>query len=375
MSLTLLRVEMVSPFSTPVLQYLQAVHDAPRPVGPTVLDALPGMVRERTLYRWQRSLGARLTYFPSLSLAGLGLVHAHLFLEGASDRWVDLPVVLSACWVNRGLERPGLYLHCVIPAGEEAGFENLVRTLSRDGWCAEYTLVLASDGWQVVGLTGLDRDGRFRGRTRPKEEFREGVFGVAVDQQGLLRSYPFIVPAVFEAPEERVSLQEVWRRVHERLGSVVWRYFPRGTRRWPVNGKRYVRHAMELVVAAGLFRQNIIRYQPLLNDGLEVFVLLNAANVEELVRSFGTVCPIVDVAPAQDGRVLLRLAGDQALVYEVLRVAREVVRPVGVWVHDTRHEDAALRRVRFQYETLFDPVTGTWRFSADDILASLRGKA
>jgi hypothetical protein len=370
---TLLRVEMVSPFSTPVLRYLQAVHDAPRPVGPTVLDALPGMVRERTLYRWQRSLGERLTYFPSLCLSGLGLVHAHLFLEGASDRWLDLPVVLSACWVNRGLERPGLYLHCVVPAGEEASFEGLVRALSRDGWCAEYTLVLASDGWQCVGLAGLDRDGRVR--TRPMSVLREGVFRVAVDQRGLLQSYPFIVPAVFEAPEERCSLQEVWRRVHDRLGSMVWRYFPRGTRRWPVNGKRYVRHAMELVVAAGLFRQNIIRYRPLLDDGLEVFVVLKTEEVEELVRGFGSVCPVVDVARAQDGRVLLRLTGDHDLVYEVLRVAREVVRPLGVWVHDARHHDAALRRVRFQYETLFDPVTGAWRFSAADILSSLRGKA
>jgi hypothetical protein len=187
---------------------------------------------------------------------------------------------------------------------------------------------------------------------------REGVFRVAVDQQGLLRSYPFIVPAVFEAPEERVSLQEVWRRVHDRLGSMVWRYFPRGTRRWPVNGKRYVRHAMEVLVAAGLFRQNIIRYRPLLDDGLEVFVVLKTEDVEELVRCFGTVCPVVDVARAQDGRVVLRLTGGQALVYELLRVAREVVR----------------RRVRFQYETLFDPVTGAWRFPADDILSSLRGK-
>lgn len=363
---------MVSPFSAPVLRYLQAVHDAPRPVGPTVLDALPGMVRERTLYRWQRSLGERLTYFPSLCLSGLGLVHAHVFLDGATDRWLDLPVVLSACWVNRGLERPGLYLHCVVPAGEEAAFEGLVRALSRDGWCAEYTLVLASDGWQVVGLAGLDRDGRVR--TRPMSVLREGVFRVAVDQQGLLRSYPFIVPAVFEAPEERVSLQEVWRRVHDRLGPVVWRYFPRGTRRWPVNGKRYVRHAMELVVAAGLFRQNIIRYLPLLDDGLEVFVVLKTEDVEELVRGFGSVCPVVDVARAQDGRVVLRLTGGQALVYEVLRVAREVVRPLGVWVHDARHEDASVRRCRFAYEQLFDPVTGAWRFSADDILASLRGK-
>jgi len=317
-----------------------------------------------------------MTVFPSLCLSGLGLVHAHLFLDGACDRWVDLPVVLSACWVSRGLERPGLYLHCAVPLGEEAAFEELVRALSRDGWCEEYTVVLATDGWQSVGLAGLDRNGRFRVGTRPTRALREGVFRVAVDQRALLRSYPFIVPAVFEAPEERCSLQEVWRRVHQRLGSMVWRYFPRGTRRWPVNGKRYVRHAMELVVAAGLFRQNIIRYRPLLDDGLEVFVVVKAENdrVEELVRGFGSVCPIVDIAPAKDGRVVLRLTGDQALVYEVLRVARDVVPPLGVWVHDARHQDASLRRVRFQYETLFDPVTGAWRFPADDILSSLRGK-
>jgi hypothetical protein len=156
---------------------------------------------------------------------------------------------------------------------------------------------------------------------------------------------------------------------------MVWRYFPRGTRRWPVNGKRYVRHAMELVVAAGLFRQNIIRYRPLLDDGLEVFVVMNTEKVEELVRGFGNVCPIVDVAPAKDGRVVLRLTGEQALVYELLRVAREVARPLGVWVHDARHDDASVRRCRFAYEQLFDPATGAWRFPADDILAGLRRKA
>ena len=362
---------MVSPFSTPVLRYLDAVHAAPRPVGPTGLDALPTMVRERTVYRWQRSLGDGLSYFPSLSLSGLGLVHAHLLLEGASDRWLDLPVAFSACAVNRGLERPGLYLHCAVPMGHEAEFEGLVRSLAADGWCESWTLVVTGDSWQSLGRLAecVDAKGRFRGACEERAE-RARIF----TDDGLLRSYPFVVPAVFEAPEERVSLQEVWRRAFSRLGPGVWRYLPRGTRRWPVNGKRYVRHARDLLVAAGLFRQNVIRYRPLLEHGLEAFVLVPAGTAA-IVGALGRVCPVVEEARAADGRVLLRLTGDERFVYEWLRLSREAVGSFGVWVHDYRREDEGLRRARFQYEVLFDPVSGTWRFPVDEMLSSLRRPA
>lgn len=368
---------MVSPFSAQVLAYLQAVHDAPRPMGPSVLDGLPGVVRERTVYRWQRSLGSRLAYFPSLSLSGLGLVHAHVFLDGATDRWAALPVVLAASWVNHGLERPGLYLHCAVPVGAEGAFEQLVRTLVGDGWADASTIVLAGDGWQSFGrlVECLDGHGRIRAQRSPLEALRDGFFRASSEQRGLLRSYPFVVPAVFEAVEERCSLQEVWRRAYERLGRLVWRYFPRGTRRWPVNGKRYVRHAQELLVGAGLFRQNIIRYLPFLDHGLEAFVVLpaSAGPLGELVRLFGRVCPVVEVAPGHDGRVVVRLVGGDEAVYEVLRVAREVARPLGVWVRDARRTGALLGRVRFAYERFFDPGTGVWRFPAEEILAGLRG--
>lgn len=359
---------MVSPFSTPVLQYLEAVHAAPWPVGPTGLDGLPGVVRERTVYRWQQSLGVGFSYFPSLSLSGLGLVHAHVFLDGATDRWLDLPVVLSACWVNRGLERPGVYLHCAIPAGEEAAFEGLVRSLADDGWCESLTLVVTGDAWQSFGRLSavVDGNGRFHG---PCDERHEGVR--IVTDAGLLRSYPFIVPAVLEAPEERCSLQEIWRRAYSRLGSRVWSYLPRGTRRWPVNGKRYVRHARDVLVAAGLFRQNVIRYRPLLEHGMEAFVLVPSG---EVLEALGRVCPVVEVAHAVDGRVLVRLTGDEEFVYEWLRLTRASVGPVSVWLHDHRRDDGRLRRARFAYETLFDSSTGAWRFPADDILASLRRK-
>lgn len=362
---------MVSPFSTPVLEYLEAVHAAPRPVGPTGLDALPGVVRERTVYRWQQSLGEGFSYFPGLSLSGLGLVHAHLFLEGASDRWLDLPVAVSATWVNRGLERSGLYLHCAVPSGCEGAFEGVIRSLAADGWCESWTLLVTGDAWQSVGRlsTCVDASGRFRG---PCDERLEGAR--ITSDAGLLRSYPFIVPAVLEAPEERVSLQEVWRRAYGRLGSRVWSYFPRGTRRWPVNGKRYVRHARDVLVAAGLFRQNVIRYRLLLQHGMEVFVLLPAKSAGVLA-ALGRVCPVVEVATVVDGRVLVRVTGDEGFVCEWLRVTRDQVGPFSVWLHDHERDDTALRRARFHYETLFDPSTGAWRFSAEDILTLLRRSA
>lgn len=361
---------MVSPFSSQVLEYLRAVHRAPRPVGPTVLDVLPGTVRERTLYRWQCSLGRGLTHFPSLDFSGLGLVHAHLFLDGAVERWVDLPVVLSASWVNHGLERPGLYLHCAVPDGAQEGFERVVRMLAADAWCESWTLVVSGDSWQSMGdlSSVVDSDGRFHGGA---ERLPTGVFHRGMERSSLLASYPFVVPAVFEAPEERCSLQDVWRRVFARLGPRVWSYLPRGTRRWPVNGKRYVRHALELLVAAGCFRQNVIRYRPLLSHAIEVFVLVPEGNLERVEETLREVCPVIEVVPGSDGRVLLRLTGDERLVYELVRLTREIVRPVGVWVHEYQRE-RALGRVRFSYETLFDPSSGRWRFPADDILATMR---
>jgi hypothetical protein len=294
-----------------------------------------------------------------------------VFLDGATERWLDLPVVFSACWVNRGLERAGLYLHCAIPMGHEAEFERLVGSLASDGWCDSFTLVMTGDSWQSLGRLAacVDAKGRFLvgcDETSPRVR--------VVTDDGLLRSYPFVVPAVFEAPEERVSLQEVWRRAFCRLGPGVWRYFPRGTRRWPVNGKRYVRHARDLLVAAGLFRQNVIRYRPLLEHGREAFVLVPPGMAETL-GAVVRVCPVVEEARAGDGRVLLRLTGDERFVDEWLHATREAAGPFGVWLHDHRHDDGELRCARFQYETLFDPVSGTWRFPADEMLTRLRRTA
>jgi Lon protease-like protein len=141
-----------------------------------------------------------------------------------------------------------------------------------------------------------------------------------------------------------------------------------------VNGKRYVRHARDLLVAAGLFRQNVIRYRPLLEHGLEAFVLVPSGTLA-LVGALGRVCPVVEEARAADGRVLLRLTGDERFVYEWLRLTRESVGPFGVWLHDYRRKGEELRRARFQYEVLFDPVSGTWRFPVDEMLSSLRRAA
>jgi hypothetical protein len=199
----------------------------------------------------------------------------------------------------------------------------------------------------------------------------KGQIVQVVTDAGLLRSYPFVVPTVFEAPEERVSLQEIWRRAFQRLGPRVWRYLPRGTRRWPVNGKRYVHHARDLLLAAGLFLQNVIRYRPLLEHGLEAFILV-PSEMAAVVGSLGRVCPVIEEAHARDGRVLLRLTGDETFVYEWLRLTREAVGPLCVWLHDYRRSDETLHRARFHYETLFDPATGTWRFPVDEILASMR---
>lgn len=337
------------------------------------MDSRSGVVRERTLYRWRCSLGCGLNYFPSLNLSGLGLVHVHLFLDGAIDDWLELPVVLSASWVNRGLEHHGLYLHCAVPDGAVVGFERIVRALANDGWCETFTLVVTGDSWQALGVLSscVARDGRLRGGA---EDVPAGVLRHGGETSSLLRSYPFVVPAVFEAPEERCSMQEVWRRAFHRLGPRVWSYLPRGTRRWPVNGKHYVRHALDLLVAAGLFRQNVIRYRPLLEHAIEVFVLLPAAGVEKVAGALGGVCPVVEIAPGTDGRVLARVTGDEALVYELLRLSRESVRPLGVWLHDYRDEHA-LSRARLSYETLFDPTTGSWRLSPDEVLGTLRGHA
>src|SRR5262249_49654013 len=142
----------------------------------------------------------------SIALGGLGLVHVHVFLDAPNDRWLELPVILSASWVNHGLEQPGLYLHCAIPTSAKDEFAELVRTLA-ERWCNAYTLIATGDSWQSIGpLPSLfDHRGVPRARREPTMVRRTPA---SPAESGLLRSYPFAVPAIFEAPEERVSLHD-----------------------------------------------------------------------------------------------------------------------------------------------------------------------
>jgi hypothetical protein len=119
----------------------------------------------------------------------------------------------------------------------------------------------------------------------------------------------------------------------------------------------------------------VVRYDPLLDHAIEVFVILpsSAGSASSLALAFERACPVLDIAQSHDGRILIRATGDCELIYELLHLARDLPDPFLVWVHDSRHE--AERTGRFAYETFFDPTTASWSFPADDVLATMRRSA
>jgi hypothetical protein len=280
----------------------------------------------RTVYRWHETLGADLIYFPNIALQSLGFVHVHVF----SDVPVECDYAVRSLWVVRSPGSRSWYVHCVVPAGLAT---DLRTKLAKPG----ITMITTGDAWQVLGANDTPRP-------------------CPADAHDLLERYPLLIPAIFEGIESRQSYPALWDAIYDRLGSRVWEYLPRFSRRLPHNGKRYVSEAFRILTDAHLIRQHVIRYAPWQDTGIELFLMVRAGT-DEVARAFPEAVAI-EIYPTTEGSL--------AHVYAPLSCLNRIFTatltlPItNVWYVDRLMNDEQPLRSRVAYERLFDPTTGTW---------------
>jgi len=305
-------------------------------------EPLDRIVHARTLRRWHRELGEQLIIFPSFALAALGLAHLHVFVENADPAFLQFPYAVEHAWVTENFRDRSLYLHCIVPTKHQHDVQNVLTELANGPVVVGHT----RDARQT--LTFLQQEPPAQGRA-PRS------------QEDLLRSFPLVVPVIFEGWNRRRSMPGLWTDIRERLGQQVREYVP--TRVHFANGKRHVKDAYETLTRAGLFQQQLIRYAPLATDGIEVIMLLTEPAVVRTLQPHTRSIEYYEGDPA-----LLRLVGSTALLDALLSL------PPGAGTVYLAQKQRATH-VRFCYEDLFDPRRGTWRFSRQGILDRIRGAA
>jgi hypothetical protein len=284
---------------------------------------------------------------------------------------------VESAWVLRRLGERLLYLHCLIPYGDRDAVYGLLQELQRGGVCGRFSFVLTQDGWQGMHALAqaFDQRGHVTGPFVQELSWTAlgGPQGYVVD--GVAEEFPLVIPVVFEQYGERLSLQQVWLRMYERMHLGVWKYLPRKQRKWPVNGKTYVKRALAVLSERGLFRQNRVWYAPFLQESLEIFLLVKLeqpAAMHDFLRSVEKEAPIVHVYPGCDGTTLLRCVGDTGLLYALVElVPEEMADNVELFVRDRNLTARQQERVRFAYDLLFDVERKAWVFPKEKILQCL----
>jgi len=328
---------MVMTHDVRALRLLNRVHHTREAIGLEHLSRRIGS--RRAVYRWMQRLRKHVTYYPRIAFAGFGLAHVHLFIRNAEQSWFLYPYAVERAWT---IDSPGqytLYLHCLMPT------EHL--HLVPQG--AGITSITTSDGWQ--DLAPLEHALDHAGRPVVRDTIASPIPRVPITSA--LREEPFLLPVAVELLQAPANMTELWHAIHERLGPRVWSYFTRYTRRWPHNGKAYVRRAFDYLNRYGLVLQHVVRYAPLHEHTIELFLLTD--NSQELRDHFAGLCPTIEAYPSAEA-FLLRVQGDEALI-------KRVITSPGVrhWWFVEHERTASASRVRFAYETLFDPTTRMWQ--------------
>ena len=311
----------------------------------------------RTLYRWRGRLGSGLRVVPSFSVERLGLSHLHLVITQPGNEWLRFPYALEHAWLSQDLLEQRLYLHCLVPTAHRKAVMNLVRECQRAGWCTVVTSTWSASGWQEL-----------RGSTE------NALTTIPVGFDAVLREYPLVVPAIVESWNHGESLAAVWTGITEHISERLRAYLCQG-RIYRVNGKTHVRDAYQVLSDRGLFRQYIVRYQAWATESLEVFLFLQGATewIAELQEALRPSAAVIETFTADDGTALVRAVGHDTLLHVILGLHRESRAYVTqIFVRNPHEERGAA--VRFCYEFLFDPRTGTWLFPHDAILAHMRVK-
>lgn len=295
-------------------------------------------VSGRSIYRWHRNLGDRLLVIPVVQVEHLGLRHAHVFLKAPVEDAVSCPYAVEAAIVTADFSTETMYLHCLVPQGHE-------RALSR--WA------------ETVGT-----DVRVTWTGTPWQQFLTPAVPVTLPlpvtpkiETGLLRRAPMIVPAVMEAWTYPNTLPHAWHRITRRAGNHLPSYMRNAT--VSRTGWRHVGAAFEELQQAQLVNQHLVRCHPLLAMSVEVFTEWRLprevlCNVLEKLRTF---LHAVEAYPTGTGH-WVRLLGPHRLLDAIANLsatARSAC--TGFFFHTKRHPAP---RVRFAYEQLFNPKTGTW---------------
>lgn len=317
---------MVAAFHRPLLAYLAQEHRA----GPVAA------AYDRRVYRWRSHWRERLHIFPSFSLEFLGLVHLHVFVAAAGEAWMGCPYAVEAVWVTPDLCRDVLYLHCLVPVHQRAAVERRLRAW-RAQTGASVRLLWSGSPWQRLGPGALPT---------------ETLGAKPIDR--VLTRYPLVLPVICETWRAPWSLPRAWERIRHHLGETLQSYL-RQRRLRLVNGKGHVKTALLALSDAGLFRQRIIRYQPFLHAGVEVFVELHLdlAHVQAFLDRLAH-CTYATESYQTACGYLVRLLGSHALVDELMMGEQRSAARCVYWHNKHR----APPHVRFHYETLFHPKRG-----------------
>jgi hypothetical protein len=257
------------------LRLLTRVHKTREALGLEELSRHVG--KRRSVYRWMQRLREHVTYYPRIAYAGLGLVHVHLFITSADATWFSYPYAVDRAWL---IDRPGhhtLYLHCLLPR------EHLDLVPRGDA----ITSITTGDGWQDLAPLdeALDRTGRPVSRDATASPIPHTPVTSAWHE------HPFILPVACELLQGPASMDALWQSVRERLGRRVWEYFTRHTRRWPRNGKAYVRKAFDHLNRHGLVLQHVVRYAPLQEHTIELVLLTDNTGLRDHLASL---CPTME---------------------------------------------------------------------------------
>ena len=311
-------------------EFLRHVHAAPRAASVEELTHDAGL-STRSVYRWHRVYGEQLRYFPTVDFSALGLLNVHLFVRNPRAAWAALPYAVRGEWLLHAPGERTLYLHCLVPRVHAQEFDVLLDDLRELGLADEIETIRTDDGWQHLGDAGMPRH-------------------VCRDAWDVVARYPLIIPIIFEMLEQRRSMPAVWLAVRERLGARVWEYLPRGARRLPHNGKRYVRDVLALLNETFLFRQHIIR---LPEDEQSIQVLLRTSSAPQPGEY-----PTETYRASDEWLVRTRLSIDglKSILRSSVRACLFCDEPVAA---------------RFSYELLLDVRSMEWIFPREEIIARL----
>ena len=309
----------------------------------------------RTIERWQEQLGDDLAFYPAAHLAALGLEQWHLFLDRPAEAVVAWPYGVVARWLSTGPGSHVLYVRSVVPREHARQVRRLLDWCRKKGWWRSHQVVVSLDGWQHLDVLGTS--------SCTFASVPAGVFEPdGEDASGLLRRFPFLVPVIFESFERRRSLDQVWQAVQSHLGDAR-AYLPRGTRLLRRNGKRHVAAALAYLCASGLFRQNVIRYAPLLEENVEVF-LVTPASPARLAAEVGGSAVALEVYPGE-ATTLARITGGLPVLRTLMGHAT-----AAEWLFADMTRTTP--PVRFWYEVLFNPKSGEWEFPEETLKARMR---